>query len=136
MEEYTERVNGLRVTGAEDCGNAPKKGYLRAFTIHWALNDKPFLADCCTDQAAWEIVGNRRFEGKGEWMAATFMNGKAEALDIASIITHGYTGSIDGTVTFADGGKLAFCHVCAFNSAGKKAKLKSIRSYLIDIPRT
>ncbi|HEU5138658.1 MAG TPA: hypothetical protein VFT51_01700 [Bacillales bacterium] len=52
--------------------------------------------------------------------------------ELHNIITHGRVGSVNGALIFKNQKRLAFCDVYQFTSAGKKAKIKEITSYVIE----
>lgn len=123
----------VNVNVQPDCGNAPKKLFIRDFMIAFANNDTPFLLDCLTDDARWEMVGERTLNSKSEVENAldNMPGAKVKAMTIATIITHGDAGSANGTMTLADDKHYGFCHVYVFSSYGKNAKIKQIASYVI-----
>jgi hypothetical protein len=116
-----------------DCGNAPKKLFIRDFMIATANNDASFILDALTDDADWKIVGNRSLAGKSEIENALddVLNTNVQEMTIATIITHGDVGSADGTMRLNDGKRYGFCHVFIFNNHGKNAKVKQITSFVI-----
>lgn len=116
-----------------DCGNAPKKLFIRDFMIAAANNDASFILDALTDDILWKMVGNRSFAGKSAIESAldTVVKTNVQEMTIATIITHGDAGSADGTMRLNDGKRYGFCHVFIFNSHGKNAKIKQITSYVI-----
>lgn len=118
-----------------DCGNAPKKQLLKDFTIALLQNQLDYCYEWITDNIVWELVGDKRLEGKKEWLAffeETNYRGIQE-LHIHNIITHGNTASLNGTIYFDNGQKIAFCDVYNFSGFGKKAKIKSVTSYVIPL---
>lgn len=118
----------------EDCGNAPKKLLLRDFNIAFAKNEKAFLIEQITDDAVWNIVGRQKVCGKDEFSKALNQMEQKKAIEIqfSNIITHGRTGAVNGTIRYNEG-NYSFCDVYTFNSAGKKAKIKEITSYVIKL---
>lgn len=123
----------VKIICDEDCSNAPKKILLREWLSAFVQGKAEAVLELLTEGVVWEVVGAARFEGKaevGEWLKDAASHEKSE-LCILTIITHGATGSANGTVTFTDGTGYNFCHVFTFNSAGKTAKVKAIASYVI-----
>src|SRR5687768_632095 len=65
-----ESVLMVKVNVQPDCGNAPKKLFIRDFMIAFANSDTPSILDCLADDAVWEMVGERTLNGKSEVEAA------------------------------------------------------------------
>ncbi|MBA3870810.1 MAG: nuclear transport factor 2 family protein [Anaerolineae bacterium] len=124
----------VKVDVQPDCGNAPKKLFIRDFMIAFANGDSPALLDCVTDDATWEIVGERTLKNKTEIESALdkMLPATVKAMTLMSIITHGDEGSVNGIMTLTDDKHYGFCHVYTFNSHGKNAKVKQILSYVIE----
>mgnify|MGYP001186285582 CR=1 FL=1 len=126
----------LHVECAVDCGNAPKKELLKEFTIAIFQNNKKFCLEWITDDIVWDIIGYQCFKGKNEWLAAFRQTNQLDVqeLHIHNIITHGNVASLNGTLILDEGQKIAFCDVYRFSSFGKKAKIKTVTSYVIPVP--
>lgn len=119
----------------EDCGNAPKKAFLKEFNIAFAKGDSTFIAESVSDDLSWEIVGEKTIEGKiefTEWLEGLGDHQVTE-IHIKNILTHGRTGAVDGTLYMKDGRCIQYCDLYHFTSAGKKAKIKSMTSYVIGV---
>lgn len=125
----------LKVICAEDCGNAPKKSLLKELTVAYARHDFDFCATWFSDHVAWDIIGDKRISGKVEFLEELKKRSSAqvEELTIDNIITHGNVASVNGTYLFHNGETLAFCDVYQFAGFGKKAKIKAVTSYFIQI---
>lgn len=118
---------------AEDCGNAPKKAFLRDFHVAFAGHDAAFILENLTDDIRWEIIGDRLMQGKSE-VAEVLDQMKDEetvTLIINNIITHGNTAAVDGSTELASGETFAFCDVYGFSGHGKNARIQERRSYVI-----
>ena len=123
----------VKVNVQPDCGNAPKKLFIRDFMIAVANSNTSSILDNVADDAEWEMVGARTFSGKDEIESGLgkILNDTVKEMTLISIITHGDEGSTSGTMTLTDGKRYGFCHVYVFNSHGKNAKVKHITSYII-----
>lgn len=134
MANISFQSGNLLVTCPADCGNAPRKSLLLDFQTNLAKgNFEPFL-DLVSDSIVWERVGAETIQGKarlGEKLAL-MRTRQASELHVNTIITHGYTASMDGKITFHDR-QLAFCHVFVFAGATKNAKISRITTYEIDL---
>lgn len=119
----------------EDCGNAPKKVLLRDLNVAFARGESDFILDHLTDTVIWDYVGGKRVEGKDAVKVALqeAKNDPKSEMTLLNIITHGSIGSANGTMVLENGRHVAFCHVYAFSSAAKTAKIKAITSYLIEM---
>ena len=123
----------VKVTVEADCGNAPRKEFLKQFHIALANSDSNFVIENITDDIHWEIVGNHAITNKEEFgkriLDSPFWNVKELVID--AIITHGNEASVNGTVVTSDDLKFAFCNVYKFKGF-KGTLLKSIQTYLIE----
>ncbi|WP_156896498.1 hypothetical protein [Halobacillus kuroshimensis] len=85
----------------------------------------------------WRIIGETNvIQGKAAFAEElkSMTEYKVSGLHFDQIITHGSTGSANGTILMQSGRQYGFCDVYLFTSAGKKARLKEITSYLIPLP--
>src|SRR5690625_6839634 len=57
----------VKVTVEADCGNAPRKEFLKQFHIALANSDSNFVIENITDNIHWEIVGNHTITNKEEF---------------------------------------------------------------------
>lgn len=124
-----------KIVCAEDCGNAPKKQYIKDFNIAFAKADVKEVLSMLTDDAEWEIVGEKLVRGKAaiqnelERMNA----GPADELHIENLISHGNICAANGVMKFNDTNPVAFCDVYTFSSHAKSAKIKKMTSYAIEL---
>ncbi len=127
--------NKLKVYCEEDCGNAPKKELLKELAIAYAKGDIVFCLEWVKDEVEWDIVGKQQIRGMNEYEKALTQrtDGEIHELYIHNIITHGNTASLNGTIVLEDEQKIAFCNVYNFSGFGKKAKIKTITSYVIHL---
>lgn len=133
MKNVLPQFDNLKIVCLEDCGNAPKKLLLRDFNIAFARGDVDTIVQNISDDVCWEMIGDKRLEGIRSVTEELeqMKEFKATELHLTSIITHGATASADGILHFPDGSRYAFSDVYRFTSAGKQAKIKEIRSYVI-----
>lgn len=126
--------DNIKIECDENCGNSPKKQLLRDLTIAFAKNEIDFCLDWITDDIVWEIVGDRLIQGKGKYEEALndLRTKKSQALHIYNIITHGNTGSVNGTLLLTNKQCFSFCDVYNFRGFGKHSKIKAITSYIIE----
>ena len=59
---------GLKIICAEDCGNSPKKEFLKKFTIAFCKGDLPFIEDAISDDMCWSRVGDQIIQGEGSFI--------------------------------------------------------------------
>jgi limonene-1,2-epoxide hydrolase len=117
----------------EDCGNAPKKLFVKDFIVAIVSNDQAFINQNATDDIQWNRVGEQCIEGKDAVLAAlqrTRAKTVAE-LTIYTIVTHGYNGVAEGLLKFKDGSKIAFCDVFRFRASTNNAPVKAITTYAV-----
>ena len=115
-----------------DCGNSPKREFLRDFTIAYAEGNHEFITQQIADDVVWKIYGDQRIEGREAFAAAMqeMSADKTDELTMHQIITHGKEGAVNGQFQMADGKQYAFCDVVTFTSAGKNT-IRKIQSYVI-----
>lgn len=123
----------IKVECAENCGNSPKKMLLKDLSIAFAKNEIDFCMDWMTDDVVWDIIGDKLIRGKGDFEKALnqMKDREVQQLSIQNIITHGNTGSVNGTLVLKDKRSVAFCDVYNFRGFGKNSKIKAITSYVI-----
>lgn len=123
-----------KITVKPDCGNAPKKEFLKNLNIAFAKGDLSFLADSVTDKIIWKILGDKTMEGKEAFMEEldSMKEHTASELVLDKILTHGKEGAVSGILKMQDGKEYAFSDFYEFSS-GRNAKVKSIVSYVIKI---
>jgi hypothetical protein len=122
------------ISVAADCGNSPKRRFLKDFNIAYAEGNFDFLLDSVSDDINLDTVGDRQIQSKAEFaqvLAGTRENPPTELI-LASIIIHGKEGAANGTIKTQDGREFAFCDFYEFKSA-KGDKIKSITSYVIEL---
>lgn len=124
----------MEIDVPKDCGNAPKKNFLKDFHIAIASGDISFLSQQITDAISWEIIGGKSITTKTLYLEAIQNHPlwKAERLVIDKIITHGIDASVNGTSSTTKGDKFAFCDIYIFKSF-KGMELKSIKSFIIPL---
>ena len=103
-----------------DCGNAPRKLFLKDLQVAIANGDLSFVTDNIPDKIKWEIVGQKIITGQENYLKALrgTKHWKAKELIIDTIITHGPDASVSGQITTTNNSKFAFCNVYRFKNAG------------------
>lgn len=115
-----------------DCGNSPRKEFLKQFHIAMAEGDMNFMADNLSGTIRLELVGSHALTNKEafeEYIVKSPLWNVKE-LDIDAIITHGNEASANGRVVTSENLKFAFCHVYKFKGF-KGTQVQSIQAYLI-----
>lgn len=117
----------------EDCGNAPKKLFLKNFIVAIVNGDQVFISGNTTDDIAWNFVGGDRIAGKQNVLTELRQSrgDEAEELTINTIITHGYNGAVEGFLKYKTGRTVAFCDVYQFRASTNNAPIKSVTTYAI-----
>src|SRR5690625_5890914 len=107
METHSENI---KIECAENCGNSPKKELLRDLSIAFVKNEIELCMDWMTDDVVWEIIGDKLIRGKGDFEKTLHQmnNRKVQQIRIQNIITHGNTGSVNGTLIINDKESVAF----------------------------
>lgn len=124
----------VKIAVSEDCGNSPKKLFLKQLNIAFAEGDIAFITDSVSDDISWSMVGDEQIQGKSDFVDVLehIKNNKAAELIISKIITHGKDGAVNSEIIMEDGKKYAYCYVYEFSGA-KGTSIKSIVSYVIEI---
>ncbi len=125
----------LELNYPKDCNNAPRKAVLRDFNVAFANSDIDLILKFVHDDVVWRMVGDSEHRGKQEMRVALegMKGAPAVALDLEKVITHGRTASANGTLTFSDGKKVAFCDVYEFAGHAATAPIREIVSYAISL---
>lgn len=123
-----------KIISCPNCGNSPKKEFIKDFNIAFAKGDLEFIVQSVTDQIVWNIIGDKKIEGKTKLAEELgLMNSeKTTELIIHQIVSHGKEGAVNGIKKTKKGKEYAFSDFYIFNGA-KGGKLKSITSYFIEI---
>jgi len=118
-----------------DCGNAPRKLFLKDLNVALANGDIDFFTKNIQDSITWEVVGQSQVTGKENYFKA--INGhklwKVKELTIDTIITHGPDASVSGQIIAADNSTFTFCDIYRFKGAGGTT-INSIKTFLIQQP--
>ena len=122
-----------KLTVTPDCGNAPKKAFLRDFNVAFARADIPTLLASVTDDFHWETVGEKRIAGKAAFAAALeeMKQHTAAELVIDKIITHGREAAVSGTMVMQDGRRFSFADIYSFRGA-KGDRIAALTSYVVE----
>lgn len=123
-----------KITVNTDCGNARKKEFLKEFNTAFAKGDSDFLAECVTDTIVWDIIGDKKMEGKEKFVGELekMKAAKASELILDRILSHGKEGAVSGIMKMENGKNYAFSDFYEFSGA-KGEKVKAITSYVIEI---
>lgn len=124
----------VKITVGTDCGNAPKREFLKDLNIAFVENNIDYLTESVTDDIVWNMIGENVIEGKADFVSALeqMQEVTPTELVITKVITHGREGAVNGTITMSDGKRYAFADVYEFSGA-KGTHIKSIESYVIEI---
>ncbi len=124
----------VKVIVSADCGNAPKKLFLKQFNTAFAEGNIEFLAESVSDDIVWKIVGTQLIAGKAEFDATLEKIDFTENSEVTvkRIITHGKEAAANGEIVTTTGQKYTFCDFYEFSGA-KGMRVKFIESYNIAI---
>ncbi|PIE47440.1 MAG: DNA-binding protein [Gammaproteobacteria bacterium] len=124
-----------KITSNPDCGNSPKMEFLKKFNIAFATGDIEFMIDSVSDDIVWEIIGDRKIEGKEKFTQylEEIKSIETDELVIDHILSHGKEeGAASGIMKTKGGKKYAFADFYTFSGA-KGATIKSFTSYVIEL---
>ncbi len=116
----------------EDCGNAPKKLFLKNLYVAIAEGDQNHISKSFNDNVTWNIIGGKTVTGKKAFLEKlnTHIPSPISKLIVHDIITHGNEAAIHGEWHGGEHIALAFCDVCIFKSGGADT-VKAIHTYAI-----
>lgn len=114
----------------DDCENSPRKKFLVDFNRAFAEGNAGFVLDHVSDDIVWDMVGGKEIVGKTAMRneMEAMMPGKASAMVLHSVITHGREAASNGEFHYPGGEKIAFCDVYQFTKTTGNT-LKRITSY-------
>lgn len=117
-----------------DCGNAPRKVFLKELYSALANGNSQLLSQNLQDNFIWQMIGQKQLSGKENYLneLSTQKIWKIRELTIETIITHGSDASVSGHIIANDNSKFCFCDVVKFKGF-KGTKLNSITSFLIKV---
>ncbi len=127
-------MSNFKINILPDCGNSPKKTFIKEFNIAFAKANVEFILKHISNDVVWNIYGNQSIKGKEDF--AKLINKMANhtpiEMSIHQMITHGKEASVNGEIIMKDNKKYAFCDVYEFTSAGKTI-IKTLHSYVIPV---
>ena len=121
-----------RFTIPPDCGNSPKKAFLKELNISIANGKTDLIREHVHDNIIWEIAGKPGQQGK-EFFIKTLIKHKrfkVKALALDKIITHGSDATVCGRITTFNNVMYDFCDIYTFTGAGSTL-IKSIKTFFI-----
>lgn len=125
-----------KINIAPDCGNSPRRAFIRDFNIAFVESNSDFIIESIDDDIRWKIYGDRLIEGKAnfikELQRMMIPDNEVDEITIHSMITHGKEACSNGEMLMKDGKRFAFCDVYEFISAGKN-KIGKLYSYVIEV---
>ena len=125
----------IKIIVNEDCGNAPKKLFLKDFIVGAVKNDSAFVARNVTDDIIWNIINGKHIAGKDEVLTEVRQSRSVNVVELMvnTIVTHGYDGVVNGQLKFKDGKTVAFCDIYRFRSPTNNAPIKMITTFAVTL---
>ncbi|PZD76575.1 nuclear transport factor 2 family protein [Mesonia sp. K7] len=123
-----------KIIFSPNCGNSPKMEFLKQLNIEFAKGNLTFLIESVTDDIVWNIMGDKKIEGKEAFTEELekMQSVKAAELTIHQILSHGKEGAANGVITMENGKRYAFADFYVFQNA-KGQKIKTMTSYAIEV---
>lgn len=123
-----------KIVSSPNCGNSPKMTFLKEYNLAFAKGNIEFLIENVTKEIVWNIIGDRKIEGKENFRLELekMKSEKASELILYQILSHGKEGASNGIIIMENGKKYAFSDFYVFKNA-KSTELKSITSYVVQI---
>lgn len=57
-----------KIASSPNCENSPKMEFLKDFNIAFAKGNMEFLIENVTDKIVWNIIGDKKIEGKENYV--------------------------------------------------------------------
>lgn len=117
-----------------DCGNSPRKEFLRDFNSAFANGDVPCIATHLTDDIVWDMIGDKKIAGKMGMVKELekMKDSPVKKMVLHTVVTHGREASANGEMHMLSGDVYAFCDVYTFAKTTGTA-IKVITSYVIQL---
>ena len=119
----------------EDCGNAPRKAWLRDFNVAFINGEVEETIGFVTEDVTWDLVGEGKIEGRAgmkAWLES--MAGKsAKKVVLRNIITHGKVAAINGSYEMESGSRFEFCDVYEFAGGASDSPIHNYPSYVFRV---
>ena len=114
-----------------DCGNAPRKEFLKDFNIAFATGKADFIIEHVSEEIVWNIHGDKHITGKEAFSKEvnTMKDYIADEVVIHSIITHGREAALNGEMKMDDQ-TYAFCDVYRFTNTTSNI-IRKMDSYVL-----
>lgn len=102
-----------KIKSIPDCGNSPKMEFIKKFNIAFAEGDMKFLAESVTDEIVWNMVGDKKIEGKAKFveLLEEMKTQTASELTLHQILCDGNGGAANGVLKMDNGNEIAFSDV-------------------------
>ncbi|MBL6447943.1 nuclear transport factor 2 family protein [Fulvivirga sp. 29W222] len=123
-----------KITIKPDCGNAPKKTFIRDFNVAFAEGNAAFILDHVDENIRWCIYGDFDVSGKQSFKKGIdkmLAYPSPKELIIDSIVTHGSEAAANGLMVMEDT-TFAFCDIYKFRSAGSRVLL-DLKSFVVKV---
>lgn len=125
-------MNSPEIICEPNCGNSPRKEFLRDLNIAYARSNSEFIIDHASEDIIWYMHGDKIIQGKNEFseVIRKMVDYTVSKLIIESLITHGKQGSASG-VMFMNAKAFSFCDVYHFASH-KEHRVIEMHSYVLE----
>lgn len=116
-----------------DCGNSPRKEFLKELNIAFAKGYADFIVEHASDDIVWTIYGDKKIVGKEAFSKEVHAMKQytADEMILHSVITHGRDAAANGEMRMGDK-TYAFCDVYTFTNTTSMV-LKEMQSYVIKL---
>lgn len=105
----------VKIISSPDCGNSPKREFLKEFHIAMAKGDVDFLVESVVEEIDWNRIGVSTISGKESFAAELKKLSKVKELTLDQILSHGKEGAINGVFSTVEGKQITFSDFYVFN---------------------
>ena len=123
----------VKIVKSKGCGNSPKNLLVQSLAVAIEMVDQTGFAACVSDEVCWLHPGRPIIKGaSGASSQLRSQQSRVPAeIEVEHAISHGRAGAANGTVIFASGEKVRFCHFIEFTSI-KGDRIGKISSFYED----
>lgn len=116
-----------------DCGNSPKKHFLKELNEAYALGNVDYILEHASEDIVWNIHGDNKISGKQNFKEMLMKMGQyfTQEMTVDRIITHGKEAACSGIMKMGDE-YYAFCDLYHFKSAGSQI-VNSMETYVVKV---
>ncbi len=123
-----------------DCGNSPRKAWLRDFNSAFASANIDEILKKLSDQIIWNVISTNPYTFNGILAVREELkkmkNAQVQKMTIHSIITHGKTAALEGEMLLKNNDTYAFCDIYEFANTKSDSPIIRFKSFVVKLEST